>query len=238
MERQSHAYLDLPSRRMKGMKIERMLGLGSCEQPLRLLEVGAGSGGIAHYFGTHPILKCRVDAVDTRDNRQIDAGYDFQIVNGTRLPFDDETFDAVISNHVIEHVGDESAQLNHLQEIRRVLVDRGICYLAVPNRWMLREPHYNLVFLSWLPHRWRTPYLRMMGKGRVYDCEPLEMHRLERFLRRANLNYHNKCIEAWRLMLEIEHPDTAFARALACAPDALLMPMRPLSPTLVYLISR
>ena len=119
------------------------------------------------------------------------TGYHFQIVPDTKLPFEAGTFDVVVSNHVIEHVGDEAAQLQHLREMRRVLSSEGVCYLVVPNRWMLREPHDGLAFLSWLPRSWRSSYLRMMKKGRVYDCEPLEMHRLERMLESAALNYRN-----------------------------------------------
>ena len=66
---------------------------------------------------------------------------------------------------MIEHVGDESAQLHHLAELRRVLSKAGIGYLAVPNRWMVVEPHYRIAFLSWLPRGWRSPYLRLLGKG-------------------------------------------------------------------------
>ncbi|MGH8399236.1 MAG: class I SAM-dependent methyltransferase, partial [Gammaproteobacteria bacterium] len=145
-----HAVLDLASRRLKGLKIERLLDLPSRPQPLRILEVGTGSGGIAHYFGTHPQLHCEVDAVDVHDNRLITEGYRYQQVTDTRLPFIDESFDVVLSNHVIEHVGGEQAQRAHLAELHRVLRPEGIGYLAVPNRWMLVEPHYKLAFLSWL----------------------------------------------------------------------------------------
>src|SRR3546814_9833619 len=69
------------------------------------------------------------------------------------LPFADDSFDVVLSNHVIEHVGEQPEQLAHLSELRRVLTPGGIGYLAVPNRWMLVEPHYRLAFLSWWPHR-------------------------------------------------------------------------------------
>ena len=69
--RQPHAVLDLTSRRLKGLKIERLLDLASRPQPMRMLEIGTGSGGIAHYFGTHPQLRCEVDAVDVHDNRLV-----------------------------------------------------------------------------------------------------------------------------------------------------------------------
>lgn len=132
-----HAVLDLPSRRLKGLKIERLLELPDRPQPIRMLEVGTGSGGIAHYFGTHEQLRCDVDAVDVHDNRLVSEGYRYHQVDGTQLPFADQSFDVVLTNHVIKHVGDEQAQRAHLSELRRVLRPDGVGYLAVPNRWML-----------------------------------------------------------------------------------------------------
>ncbi|MDE2148835.1 MAG: class I SAM-dependent methyltransferase [Gammaproteobacteria bacterium] len=103
----------------------------------RILEVGTGGGGIAHYFGTHPTLRCDVTAVDVHDIREIEEGYRFVKVEGVDLPFDDQSFDLVITNHVIEHVGDYDDQLRHLGEIHRVMKVGGSGYLAVPNCWML-----------------------------------------------------------------------------------------------------
>jgi SAM-dependent methyltransferase len=234
-ERQPHAVLDLPSRRLKGLKIERLLGLAG-RAPIRMLEIGSGSGGIAHYFGTHPALPCDVDAVDVHDNRLVHDGYRFQLVDGTRLPFADACFDVVLTNHVIEHVGDARAQAEHLAEIRRVMKPGGIGYLAVPNRWMLTEPHYRLMFLSWWPRPLRSPYLRLMRKGEYYDCEPLQLRELERMLAAAGFRYRNLCIEAWRETFEIERPGARATRWLRSIPDALLKPLRRVIPTLIYRI--
>lgn len=232
--RQPHVVLDLPSRRLKGLKIERLLDLASRPQPIRMLEVGTGSGGIAHYFGTHQHLRCVVDAVDIHDNRLINEGYRFQQVDGTGLPFADQLFDVVLSNHVIEHVGDEHAQSAHLAEIRRVLRADGVGYLAVPNRWMLVEPHYKLAFLSWLPRTWRTPYLRVMRRGNEYDCEPLQVGQVQQLLAQAGFQYQNMCIDALRATLEIERSKSLAARMLRRVPDAVLKPMTRLIPTLIY----
>ena len=228
--------MDLHSRNLKGLKIERLLDLSGRAKPIRMLEVGTGSGGIAHYFGTHPQLHCEVDAVDIHDNRQVIAGYRYQQVQDTRLPFADATFDVVLSNHVIEHVGGEQAQRSHLAELHRVLRPDGVGYLAVPNRWMLVEPHYKLIFLSWLPHAWRTPYLRAMHKGEVYDCEPLQMGQLERLLTDAGFRYRNLCIDALRTTFEIEHPQSAATSILRGIPDGLLVPWCRIIPTLIYRI--
>jgi SAM-dependent methyltransferase len=234
--RQPHAVLDLPSRRFKGLKIERLLDLASRPQPIRMLEVGTGSGGIAHYFGTHPTLRIEVDAVDVHDSRLVTEGYRYHEVRDTQLPFADDSFDVVLTNHVIEHVGNENAQRAHLAELHRVLRPDGVGYLAVPNRWMLIEPHYRLAFLSWWPHAWRTPYLRAMRKGEVYDCEPLQMRQLENLLAAAEFRYRNFCVQAWRATFEIERADSIGARLLGMLPDAALHPLRRIIPTLIYRI--
>jgi len=235
-QRQPHAALDLPSRDWKALKIERLLDLAHRPQPLRLLEIGTGSGGIAHYFATHPELRCEVTAVDVVDSRLVRDGYIYRQVEGVELPFPEASFDVVITNHVIEHVGDSSAQRSHLAEVRRVMKPDGVGYLAVPNRWMLTEPHYQLKFLSWWPHAWRTSYLRLMRKGEYYDCEPLQMRQLERMFAAAGFGYRNICIEAWRATLEIERPRSLGTHLLRATPDAVLKPLRRIIPTLIYRI--
>lgn len=236
--RQPHVSLDLASRHAKALKIERLLGLATMPQPLHLLEIGTGAGGIAHYFATHPQLRCEVNAVDVVDNRQVAEGYTFRQVQGVELPFADASFDVVISNHVIEHVGDASAQARHLTEIRRVLKPSGVGYLAVPNRWMLVEPHYRLMFLSWWPRDWRTAYLRLWRKGEFYDCEPLEMHQIEYMLKAAGFRACNLCVAAMRETFEIERPESLAAWLLRRIPDGVLHPLRRAIPTLIYRIEQ
>jgi SAM-dependent methyltransferase len=154
------------------------------------------------------------------------------------LPFSDACFDVVISNHVIEHVGDEAEQRRHLTELYRVLAPSGVGYLAVPNRWMLTEPHYGLKFLSWWPRPLRTPYLRLMGRGACYDCEPLQLGQLEGMLADAGFRHTNVCIEAVRATLDIERPQSLGARFLHRAPDRLLALLKRVIPTLIYRIER
>jgi ubiquinone/menaquinone biosynthesis C-methylase UbiE len=232
--RQPHAVLDLKSRTWKAVKIERLLGLEPGDEPIRLLEVGTGSGGIAQYFATHPSKRYSVDAVDVVDSRMVTDGYRFTLVEGTGLPFADESFDVVLSNHVIEHVGGEREQRRHLAELHRVMCRDGVCYLAVPNRWMLVEPHYRLIFLSWLPRSWRSRYLRMARKGEIYDCEPLRLPDLEEMLEASGFEFRNICVEALRLTFDIERPDGIANALLTFVPDAFIRPFRQVIPTLIY----
>ena len=230
-----HAVLDLPSRTLKARKIEIVLGLSPADVPLKILEIGTGSGGIAHYFGTHPSLRCEVDAVDVQDTRQVFEGYRFRIVDGGQLPFDNGAFDVVISNHVIEHVGSSQAQGRHLAEMRRVLAPAGRGYLAVPNRWMLTEPHYQLAFLSWLPRSLRSRYLMWRRGVSVYDCEPLEAIEMERLFARAGLWFERAVGCALKTTIELERTGPSSLRwILGRIPDASIDRFAAIIPTLVY----
>ncbi|MDF4023921.1 methyltransferase domain-containing protein [Luteibacter sp. PPL201] len=235
--RQGHATLDLSSRAAKGLKIERLLE-PSPPRGGRLLEVGTGAGGIAHYFATRSSYAFEVDAVDVDDRRQVRDGYRFTPVHSTALPFDADTFDVVISNHVIEHVGLQDDQLHHLQEIRRVLKPGGIAYLAVPNRWMPVEPHFRVPLLSWWPRALRSPWLRLWRRGRVYDCEPLTLTALLDLIARANLHGDVASVKAFRAWVAIESPGGILIRALARLPDRWLEHLRALIPTHVCVLHK
>ena len=234
VERQAHVVLDLRSRQWKAVKIERLLHLADRPGSLRILEVGTGSGGIASYFGSHSSGRFVVDAVDVVDNRQVFDGYGFTLVDGTQLPFDDASFDVVITNHVIEHVGEREQQLAHLAEVSRVMKSDGIGYFAVPNRWMLVEPHYGLAFLSWLPKPWRSAYLRFRGRGQFYDCEPLTLPETETLLSQAGFTFQNQCVEAMRATIDIEQAPWITARAINALPDWVVKRLLAVFPTLIY----
>lgn len=238
MTRQAHASLDVSSRRKKAEKIARLLKLDTYSEPLRLLEIGCGSGVIAHFFAMHPNIRCQVSAVDVLDQRVEIDGYQFQLVQGSQLPFDDGSFDVVISNHVIEHVGDDSEQLTHLSEIRRVMKQEGSAYLAVPNRWMLTEPHYQLPFLSWLPANLRSYYLRISGKGLHYDCWPLSARAFEKLAFVAGVSATSLVLSALSDVLNNEIRSPMLSRAISLVPKALMDRCATLSPTLIYLLHK
>jgi SAM-dependent methyltransferase len=236
--RQPHIATDLASRRPKAEKILHLLDLQPRDTPWRVLEIGTGSGGIAHFLGTHPDIRCEVTSVDVVDLRMAHDGYAWQRVHGTALPFADDAFDVVITNHVIEHVGEHADQLHHLRECRRVLAPDGRGYLAVPNRWGVREPHFHLPFLSWLPRAWRSPYVRAMKKGKAYDCELLTLPAVEGLFAQAGLEARNVGVEALRAMLAIEGTHGVVRRYVAAVPDGVWRALSPWIPTLIYRFNR
>ncbi|HAW59564.1 MAG TPA: hypothetical protein DCX03_11250, partial [Bacteroidales bacterium] len=75
----------------------------------------------------------------------------------------------VLLPQVYEHTTEQQKVFN---EIYRVLKPNGICFFSGPNRYQIIEPHYFLPFLSWLPNRLATSYLRISKKGNRYDIYP------------------------------------------------------------------
>ncbi len=64
--------------------------------------------------------------------------------DGTRLPFEDDSFDIACSNAVIEHVGGHEKQVAFLRELYRV-GKRG--YMTTPNRLFPIEVHTRIPLL-------------------------------------------------------------------------------------------
>lgn len=234
--RAPHAILDAASRQAKARKIHDILRRRRIVEGADILDIGAGSGHIAAFFAKAAGPGGSVAAVDRIDQLRV-PGIAFRQAEGTRIPFDDQRFDIVITNHVIEHVGGRPAQLDHLREIRRVLRSDGLVYLAVPNRWSVMEHHFNLAFLSWLPQPFASAYVRLMGRGTHYDCTPLSRRSLRRLFAEAGLTFEDVTTEALHLMAEQEFPRPV-ARLLSALPDwTLRLPMM-LVPTHVALGTR
>lgn len=232
--REPHASIDRVSRSLKARKIVAIVGLDRFLQSRRILEVGCGSGVISHMLFDLGNRQQTIEAVDVKDVRIETEGYRFTLVSDTDLPFTDGEFDLVITNHVIEHVGDESAQIKHLREIRRVTSPGGIVYFAAPNKWRLIEPHFRLPLLSWLPRRASDAYIRLTGRGTHYDCFPMGLRRMERLLGTAGFAIQNRTILAIRETLAIEHQGHISSRILNSLPDRIFTLGMPLMPTYVF----
>lgn len=238
--RQAHVVSDADSRQAKATKIERLVGSKLLSDSKRLLEVGTGSGRIADHFARRFGGSMDVYAVDVQDSLTVTGGFQFVQVRGTELPFPDGFFDVVITNHVIEHVGDRDAQLNHLCEISRVLSDHGLVYFAVPNRWSLYEAHFRLPGLSWLPKRLADLYVRIARRGTHYDCTPLGMLGLRRLIADTRtLRGRDVTLLALRETLSIERGDSWLTRTIVRRRwDWILRLVLPVIPTYVFLLRK
>lgn len=169
MEFKSHASLDIKSRLNKAKKIEAVLHDLKDIKKCRILDIGCGSGSISSYLGK---ISKKVWGIDVVDERIIHKNFNFKKVKDELLPFKKNFFDVIISNVVIEHLNNQD---KHLKEIYRTLKKGGICYLVAPNKWNLKEPHYGILFLSWLPKKLADYYVKLRKKTSKYDINPLSL---------------------------------------------------------------
>ncbi len=216
-------------RKAKAEKIAGILAAAGCplESAHDVLDLGCGSGEIAAHLANLARVTCS-DAVDQRV-----LGRDLPFVAiGRDLPFADAAFDVVVSNHVVEHVGDATA---HLDEIRRILRPAGVCYLATPNRWWPWEFHTRIPLLHYLP---RHLFDRIGAAiGRLH--EPLQLLSLRQLRRIAAPRFS---IETWHPRVAAEPRRFALdvapgtARLLELLPGWLFDASAALQPTLIVLL--
>jgi SAM-dependent methyltransferase len=227
--------LDRESRHAKAAKIAALVERRRPLPGASLLEIGTGGGIIAARLAEQVGATGSVTSVDVDDLRTVTDGYEFRLVDGVELPFADDDFDVVVSNHTIEHVGGPSAQLVHLREIARVLRPGGVCYLASPSRWALVEPHFKVPMLSWLPPAVRTRALRWSRRGRIYDISPRTRAELLDLIAQAGLQADDVTVDALRVTAGVEK--SSLARAASTMPEPVLTLGRGALPTMVMLLT-
>jgi hypothetical protein len=82
--------------------------------------------------------------------------------DGCALPFADDSFDYVVSNAVIEHVGGPARARLMLAESRRVA--RRAAFHTTPDRWFPIEVHTQVPLLHWLPRNRQQAAFARVGK--------------------------------------------------------------------------
>lgn len=124
--------------------VERYRFALSVLRPGRVLDVASGCG-----YGT-AMLAARgfeavgvdVDAPSVAAARRRHRHGRFVAADGLRLPFADDSFDAVVSFETLEHVTDGKA---FLEELRRVLRPGGTLVCSTPNLLFTAHPPGHLV---------------------------------------------------------------------------------------------
>jgi len=156
----------------------RMIGQWSKLNSAAFLEAGCGMGAyssqVRHRFSLD------VEAFDLEFERVRAAHVDTPhalVAAAEALPYRSNLVDTILSNEVIEHVGDDRAAV---AEMVRVLKPGGRIVLFCPNRWYPVEQHGhywkgryhfgNTPLINYLPDRWRNqlaPHVRTYTARRI-----------------------------------------------------------------------
>jgi len=102
----------------------------------RVLEIGCGSGYGADYLSksASSVVATDISAENIADcqDKYGRKNLDFVEANGLNLPFENGSFDVVVSFQVIKHIAPKNV-LNYLSEIKRVLNSEGVFLVSTPN---------------------------------------------------------------------------------------------------------
>lgn len=134
--------------RLNGIIADHVAAKGHC----RLLDMGGTTGFWRVWRDELDFANLTVTCVNLADVKQEDTG-DLPVIarvgNACAMPeFEDNAFDVVFSNSVIEHVGLWSNKVAFAREARRLAPSHLI---QTPNFWFPVDPHSRFAFLHWLP---------------------------------------------------------------------------------------
>jgi ubiquinone/menaquinone biosynthesis C-methylase UbiE len=152
--------------------------------------------------------------------------------DGERLPFPDGTFDAIVFNHIYEHVVDPDAIV---AELHRVLSDEGALYLGLGNKYGIIEPHYKLPFLSYLPYGMADRYVRATRRADQY---------YERFRGRGGLRTMLGDFQVWDYTFSVIsepgrfHGGDDMPGPVAKLPPQAIRALRPIIPTFLWVATK
>ncbi|SON56579.1 Methyltransferase domain protein [Hartmannibacter diazotrophicus] len=149
---------DLISQILSEKAVARILDLGGRQQYWLALDADLAE-------------RCHVTLVNTEDEfgsieasgRRFAGQFENVVADGCDLNiYQDNSFDLVHSNSVVEHVGPFERKVRFAAETRR-LARRY--YVQTPNLWFPMEPHYLVPFVHWLPKSYRARRLSNQNLG-------------------------------------------------------------------------
>ncbi|APQ71550.1 MerR family transcriptional regulator [Clostridium botulinum] len=130
---------------------------------IKILELGCGDASLWNKNFNNIPLNWEITLTDFSEGMLKDAKknlrekrsrFNFKIVNAEKIPFEEESFDVVIANHMLYHVPNINKAL---KEINRVLKSEGILFASTVGKNHMKEIReiistfniYNLTSESW-----------------------------------------------------------------------------------------
>lgn len=140
--------------------------LGDSAKSLQRVLISGYSAGsemiVARQFGFNEIDGVEVDPVLFQAASKRVAGMPGikpVLYDGQSLPYDNDSYDLVVSGHIIEHT---DSPIKYICEIMRVINPGGFLYIEFPTRYHYIELHTGLVSFEWMPHALRNAVLKAL----------------------------------------------------------------------------
>ncbi|MFC7399165.1 class I SAM-dependent methyltransferase [Chelatococcus sp. GCM10030263] len=132
----------------------------------RILDVG---GGVAYWKGLEDLWSDRpvhITLVNLKAEPVPDGRFTSLTGDACNMPeFEDNAFDVIHSNSVLEHVGSYANKRRMAEEIQRIAPRH---FVQTPNFWFPIEPHFRTPAIHWLPEPLRVAAV-MRKKLGFYD---------------------------------------------------------------------
>jgi cyclopropane fatty-acyl-phospholipid synthase-like methyltransferase len=168
--------------------------LGHNLQKGPLLDVGCGGGDITRWFNNELNVKTvglevtRASINSMKQNMpQLTSGSAYLLASGVNLPFTKKLFHTVVLNDVLEHISYSNA-VEAFKQVYDALDDDGMFYVSVASKFEFREPHSNMILISWLPRWIYAPIVRKKFHDDVY---PYTVARFRKLAKQTGFNFEN-----------------------------------------------
>lgn len=142
-------YASEKKRELKAKKIRLILQKHINFTDKIILEIGCGYGYVINQFQKISGHAIGIDKSYylVKSSKKNHGECEFICADGTLLPIKKNSADLIILNHVIEHT-DHKDEL--IKECNRILKEKGIIYIATPNKHFLIDPHTKIPFFGYM----------------------------------------------------------------------------------------
>jgi SAM-dependent methyltransferase len=195
------------------LRVFKFLG----HKPKKILDFGYGDGQITNSLREKGYNIIGLD--NSKGNYEKASSWfpecDFRLYDGLNIPFEENSFDTVILNDVLEHIPYDLID-KLIVGIKKVLKPNGVIYISVTNKFGLIEPHTRIPFITWFPKIfWK--YIEKVYKSRTHyrisNIYPYSFTRLSSFCKRHNLDFKDySCVYLSHKLYNLDYIGNKFLR--------------------------
>lgn len=137
----------------------------------RILDLGSGRGyfliDAARRGYTVEGLEFSKRYIEETNKKAHEAGLAIPVVQGRgeNMPYEDNSFGFINMAEVIEHVEDPEKVM---EEVYRVLSPGGMAYVSVPSRYSIKDTHFHLWGINWMPRAWCDHIIGLLHRHKEY----------------------------------------------------------------------